>query len=797
MFYNNTECNHNIEAEKAILGAILIDTSIIKTVSAMVSKDDFYFDTNKLIFEKMLDMKYRNEPIDIITLNNRIKEDQVFDVHGYCKSNGEMRYLTEIATIVSTTQAVKYHCEIVKKHSIQRQIVNSAKEIIDMANQGTFENSIDLLNSAKQRLDIKIQQDQPKDFSITSIMANVAQQIEKEYQETESSKLYTEFRDLDKYTAGLHPQEVTILAARPGIGKAQPLYSKILTPYGWERMGDIIVGSKVMGSNGKPCNVVGVFPQGEKEIYRVYFSDNTFTDCTLDHLWETKTRKERKGKANPTIKTTKQILETLRTNKDQRLNHSIRYVEPVQFEKKELFIDPYVLGLLIGDGGFTKGASIGFSNIEKDIFEKMNNLLPETDKLTMNSNGKDHWVTRKRYNGSPTKTKNALFSLGLFGLKSSQKFIPDVYLYSCVEDRLKLLRGLIDTDGTIVKEDTGKYKNNYIEYSTTSERLSKNIRELVLSLGGRCAITTRFGNYKKDGVNINTIPNYRVFIRFPNNIIPVSSEKHLSKYSGESKLTEKFIKDIVYVGEYEAQCIMVDSDDHLYVTDDYILTHNTAFAVQLMINLAVKKNKVLFVSREMSTVQLGKRILSNIGKINGHKLRFCKSLSDKDFVDIGKAMEVINHMPIEINDKLSTIQEIRLYCRDLKDQGKLDVLIVDYLGLLKTLKKTNGQREAIEDISRQLKEISLDLEIPVICLAQLNRENEREKREPKLIDLRESGSIEQDADNVLFLHVPSDTDQTQDCFDVKVIVAKQRNGPCGYVWLKYYRNTFRFYNAGG
>ena len=221
----------------------------------------------------------------------------------------------------------------------------------------------------------------------------------------------------------------------------------------------------------------------------------------------------------------------------------------------------------------------------------------------------------------------------------------------------------------------------------------------------------------------------------------------------------------------------------------------TAYAIQMMLNMAKKGVKCLLVSREMSQMQLVKRILANIAMVDGQKLRFCKSLTDDDWAKIGFAVSDICKLPIELNDKLATIQEIRAYCRELKNKDSIDLLIVDYLQLCRSLKKTENRRQEIEDISRQLKEISLEFSIPVVALSQLSRESVAAK-EPDLHHLRESGSLEQDADNVIFLHVPADTDETQDSFDIKVIVGKQRNGPTGYIFLRYYRRTFKLCNIG-
>ncbi|MEN6312762.1 MAG: replicative DNA helicase [Clostridiaceae bacterium] len=221
----------------------------------------------------------------------------------------------------------------------------------------------------------------------------------------------------------------------------------------------------------------------------------------------------------------------------------------------------------------------------------------------------------------------------------------------------------------------------------------------------------------------------------------------------------------------------------------------SAYSMQIMLNMAKKGVKCLFVSREMSQMQIAKRILSNLALIDGQKLRFCKSLTDDDWAKMAFAVSDADKLPIELNDKLATIQEIRAYCRELRKNDNIDLLIVDYLQLCRSIKKTESRRQEIEDISRQLKEISLEFAMPVIALSQLSREGEKAGREPILSDLRESGSIEQDADNVIFLHVPKDTDEKADSFDIKVIAAKQRNGPTGYIYLKYYRRVFRLYSV--
>lgn len=215
----------------------------------------------------------------------------------------------------------------------------------------------------------------------------------------------------------------------------------------------------------------------------------------------------------------------------------------------------------------------------------------------------------------------------------------------------------------------------------------------------------------------------------------------------------------------------------------------TSFTIQLLINLALRRNKCVLFSREMTKSAIGSRFISNISKIDGQKLRFAKSLTDTDKDELVKAHSIFASMPIMINDEAINVEEMRSFCRKLKNKGELDVIAVDYLGLCRTLQKTQSREREIAVMSWQFKLMAMEFNVPVIVLSQLNRLiTQSADREPVLSDLRDSGSIEQDGDNILFLH-PTD-DETI----VKLIIAKQRNGPTGTIRLKHYKNTFRYYS---
>lgn len=355
----------------------------------------------------------------------------------------------------------------------------------------------------------------------------------------------------------------------PGrIGKANPLYSKILTPDGFIEMRNIKIGSKVISGDGTICNVTGVFPQGIKDVYRVVFNDGTSAECCKEHLWRVQTAEDRRKDRNGTsdrkyrVIELKEICKNLKIGKKEENNYSVDYVRPIQFEKKELPIPPYVLGVILGDGYIGNGY-LRISNPEEDIFEKVKKLLIGYAKVTYQERKercKEISITKSNIN-------NDLNLLGLSGKRSQDKFIPWIYLMSDVEDRVELLRGLCDTDGSVVK--------NFVDYSTASKELAENIVFLVRSLGGRATLKESDSHYTKDGKKVECRKRYRVTLTLNGELVPVSSNKNLKKYSDNKKVKKKFIERVEYVGKEECQCIMVDNPQHLYVMDDFIVTHNT------------------------------------------------------------------------------------------------------------------------------------------------------------------------------------------------------------------------------
>jgi replicative DNA helicase len=212
----------------------------------------------------------------------------------------------------------------------------------------------------------------------------------------------------------------------------------------------------------------------------------------------------------------------------------------------------------------------------------------------------------------------------------------------------------------------------------------------------------------------------------------------------------------------------------------------TTLALQIGENIASKGKYVAFISLEMSETQIINKILSRRARIDSNKLRSGRDLTDEDWNKLAEVTGLLSDLKMEVNDRIRNIQQLEIYAKKLRNSNKLDLLIIDYIQLLKSTQKYPSREQEVADISRRLKLLSLDLGIPIIALCQLNRN--AENSEPNLADLRESGSIEQDADNIIFIYCIEDNPLTF------IKLAKQRAGSTGTVEVRFMKGWSEFVN---
>lgn len=385
--------------------------------------------------------------------------------------------------------------------------------------------------------------------------------------------------------AFMQEKQSGLLAYGVGVGKANLLTSKLVTPKGFVNMGDIKLGDFVIGKNGHPTQITGVFPQGKKSCYEVIFSDGSKTEVSDEHLWNVQRIKQRDHKSpHWNTMTTVEMLKSGLYNKRGNYMFSIPMVEPIHFDEQSLIVDAYIMGCLIGNGTLGTPNTVGISLAPVDMIERVENNLPDSVKIYKNKGDNvDFDITRKSLTTENNVVYREIQNLEL-NHKANGKFIPEKYMFNSLENRIKLLQGLIDTDGWIKTDNSGKKKGCTIIYNTVSERLAKDVKFLCETFGGTASIKLKekpkftYKGEKKIGQ-----PCYSVSLRLPAGIMPVFTKEKVKKFVVKTKYQPtRFVKAINYIGEHECQCISVAAEDHLYVVDDCIVTHNTISSILCM-----------------------------------------------------------------------------------------------------------------------------------------------------------------------------------------------------------------------
>lgn len=363
----------------------------------------------------------------------------------------------------------------------------------------------------------------------------------------------------------------------------QPLWSKVLTPTGFVTMGEVEEGMEICGTNDSIQKVSGVYPKGEKEIYNVILSNGRTVQCCEDHLWSVTVNSGSKAGEYITLPL-KDIVCDFHKVTNAGVN-KFKYYVPVTsvefYSNPDLMpLDPYLVGLLIGDGSLSGSGSVELSlgKTKEHILEKI--------KLPAGLTATAKYVDRKNYfrvkitgiTPDGLRISDFLARIGLMGTTSDDKHIPRSYLYSSKVDREALLQGLLDTDGHINKREL-------FEFSTVSGRLAQDFNSLVLSLGK--VVYSVVKNRDENDGSYSDKPIYR--------IVELKGYKHGIQIIG-----------IEPTGNFtEMQCIKVSNPDNLYITDDFVVTHNTTTATVLAQAIFTEGSKAIAAGMNPIDLQRG------------------------------------------------------------------------------------------------------------------------------------------------------------------------------------------------
>jgi len=721
---------HNLDAERAVLGAILLEgREALPRVVETLRDSDFYTEAHRAIYRSMLTLFDHGEPVDLLTLQEDLRRtDQLSLVGGPAT----------LALLVETGSVAAYlnsYTAIVRDMAVLRELIQTSTHIITQAFDAK-EDVQALVDDAERRIfGLAERRLEGSAIHVKNILNDTFKYIERLYERQEHvTGVPTGLTKLDEMTAGLQPSDLILIAGRPSMGKAQPLDARVKTLTGWTRMGDLKLGDELASPDGRRSRVRAIFPQGVQDIYRVTFSDGRSAECTPDHLWRVHFRTW----PEPRTLTTEQVTTLLGR---ARYRHRLWIDTPTGDYGSDdvLPIDPWLLGALLGDAKLS-GSSLIFSTAQQEMLERVQARAGQAYALRA-AGGYDWRIVqaagahRAGVAGvAPNALMEGLRSLGLWNIRSDQKFIPDAYLNTSRESRLELLRGLMDTDGWVERWGSARF-------CSTSERLATDVTALVRSLGGWCSLRRRkTPTYTHRGVRKSGRPAFVCTIHHPDpkSIVHLSAKRDRALAAPRRHRRPVFTA-IERVRSAEAQCIAVTHPLGLYVTDEYVVTHNTAFALSIAQHVGIKmRMKILVLSLEMSSQQLVQRMLSSEGRVDSLAVRTGR-LQAQDWHRLTSAAGRLSEAPIFIDDSPGlSVLEVRAKARRMKSEHGLDLIVIDYLQLMRGRANLDNRQQEISEISRSLKALAKELNIPVVALSQLSRAIEtRGDNSPRLSDLRE------------------------------------------------------------
>ncbi|WP_460548066.1 replicative DNA helicase [Hymenobacter daeguensis] len=778
------------ELEMAVLGALMLEKDALTSVIDLLKPESFYKDAHQRIYRAVIRLFDKSEPIDQLTVVHELRE------MGELEACGGPFYVANLTLKVNSAANVEYHARIITETAIKRELIRISSEI----QRDAFEDTTDvfkLLDDTESALFEVSESNIRKNFDdMRSLMGKAIKELEEKKNQSDGlTGVPTGFSALDRVTSGWQPSDLVIIAARPGMGKCLGKGTKVLMFDGDLRnVEDVLPGDLLMGDDSTPRRVLSI-ARGRENMYWVRQNKGDDYRVNESHILSLKrSRNEGPHRHGDVLNIT--VRDYLAKGPKFRSNYK-GYKVPVEFAAQELPVDPYFLGVWLGDGASDNCRITGQDpEIIDYLHEYAAALNMQVTVGVVENRCNSYGITRGRQGGSIAEysLQDELRQLGVLG----NKHIPREYAINSTENRLRLLAGLIDSDGHL-----DPVSNGY-EITQKNHRLARQIKFLGDSLGFRTSLTKKRATISIIGYESEVwrVRLYGDLDRVPVRVARKKAQPWASPVDWrQTGISVEFDKVDDYYG------FEIDGN-RLFLLQDMTVTHNTAFVVSAMRNAAVDfKKAVAIFSLEMSSLQLVNRLISAEAELDSEKIKK-GSLADHEWQQLNHKITALSAAPIYIDDTPGlSIRELRTKCRRLRSQKDVQMIIVDYLQLMSgnTDGRGGNREQEIASISRALKGIAKELNVPVLALSQLSRSVETRggDKKPQLSDLRESGSIEQDADMVIFLYRPEYYGLDQDAEGNstqgvgEVIIAKHRNGSLETVQLKFIGKYTKFADLDG
>jgi replicative DNA helicase len=870
----------SLEAEQSTLGAMMMERDAIARAVETLTADDFYRELHKKIWNVIITLFDKGEPVDLITVVEDLRR------RGQLEEVGGAAYLTALIEACPSAANVEAYGRAVAEKSVMRQLLKATEQIsADVYNQETDDVN-DLVDKSEKRI-FEIGSKRLRDgFShIKPLLMHAYDQIERQFQSKgQATGISTGFVDLDDITSGLQPTDLVIVAARPSMGKCLAH---------WSLIDDIETGARLTIEEcvqRRMARVLNLSRSGQLQTTGIA----DWIDSGVKPVWKVTTRLGRHVEVtghHPFLTVRGwQPLHELKVGDKIAVPRST----PVFGTDESLSMERVrLLAYFIAEGGLT-GTIPKWTNADPVLVADFATCIarewPELEIKCDAKTGIDYKVVRpNRGKGmAPNALTSWLREIGLMGRRAEEKSFPE-QVWTWSRPRLaEFMRVLFSCDGTIYK--CGDYPR--IEFAIASEKLAESVQHALARFGiiaklwrksARCWrveiteprsvlvyqaeigwVGEKSFRFCTSEYSTRTLPK-----RASNNghpprevwdLVKAAAKKRglslieLARLAGETEATGKnagwnahiqrglprhrlaryaevlqdahllrVASDDIYwdeiisiesIGEHQVYDLTVPDGSNFIAQD--ICVHNTALCLNIAHHIALRERKPVAVfSLEMSKEQLVQRLICSEAAINSRDMRR-GFLQDSDWHRVTDAVNKLYQAPIFIDDSpgQSTF-EMRAKARRLTaEHGQLGLIVVDYLQLAHHAGKNENRVQEISEIARSFKSMARELKCPLIALSQLSRAVEqREDKRPMLSDLRESGSIEAEADVVAFIYRPSyyknkvfdkktgkgtavtpDGEPDPDEGIAEIIIGKQRNGPTGTIRLGFQPEHARFTN---
>jgi replicative DNA helicase len=787
---------HSAEAERAVLGALLVDTSAIDDVATIITPEDLYKPAHVVIYQTIIDLWREGKPIDVVLLNEEMSR------RGILEQVGGTSALAELSDAYAMSANAGYYANIVRDHAARRSLIRATAEV----QREAFDQGIpteQMLDKAEKRIfDVTQKRIKAEAVPVKTVVEETFAKLKQIREGNGVVGLPSGFSDLDELTQGLQPSEMTILAARPSMGKCVAAGTEVLLADGRVLTIDALV------KEARPEELVTLGPDlrlqaarpsafvddGLKPAFRVTTGLGHVVEATATHPFLTPQGWRPLGELGPGTQVA--VPRALPFFGRDRLPPSL----------------VTLAGLALAD---PRGAWPPAAATEPRLQANFEAALAAQGGLEP---ARRRLATLGLWAGAPEVPAR------LFGLERGLV--------------AGFLDGLLAAGGTLVVRREGVAAR----FATASERLARQVQHLLRRFGVVARVGLSGGRGKRSLWRVEVTEAAALWTLFDEvgglgrplqvarargvlsrasaveepdasaarprplarsarpgraSKAPGSDRSQLSPAApGPGDLLWDPIVAVVPLGERQVYDLTVP-ETHTFVAND-VVVHNTSLALNILRNITVYQGRpAAFFSLEMPRMQVTQNVLCSIARINGHRLRggYLTREEERQFLD---AAEVLAPAPLFIDDTPGlTTMELRAKARRLKSQHNIDFICIDYMQLMSgsaTAAKESRQIE-VSEISRMTKALARELNISIMALAQLSRKvEERKDHKPMMSDLRESGSIEQDADMIMLLYRPEyyESDKEELKNRAYVEVAKNRNGPTGSVELAFFREHNRF-----